>query len=146
LRIFIFQIHKGMNIKKFKVHWFLESLIFWLLFLVLYITADDLLTTKRNGILSFLSYLFYWMPLFFIVIFSFYVKYRLSCKSVIINIVILHILPFLYFLYCICISPKMFLRSLGDDFPLEGDWLIYIVYLILTLIFSITRSYSDRPR
>jgi hypothetical protein len=111
---------------RLKIHWLLESFIFWVLFIIIYLILDDVLTTKSNGIISFLSWIVFAMPIYLIIIFSFYLRHQLSSTNVIINIIILQISPIVYFIYNFHHSSEQFINKLIRDFPLNNEWLLYL--------------------
>jgi len=129
---------------RLKIHWVLESFIFWILFIVIYLVLDDLLTTKSNGLNAFLSWIFFAMPMYLIVVLSFFFKHRLASTNGANNIIILQLPPIVYFFYNLYHSFERFLNKLLRDFPIEGDWLIYFTYLILTIIFSINMKWRGK--
>jgi hypothetical protein len=125
-------------------HWLFQSLLFYLLFVSSYMILESNLTTKSAGLIEFYATLFFWLPNFVTITISFYIKYRLSPLSRTFRILLLQFPALLYMSYRLFNRSGIYIDMLIRDFPLEGDWLIYFIYLTWTVLFSIKMNWEDK--
>lgn len=125
-------------------HWLFQSLLFYVLFIISYVILDDILTIKSNGLIAIYATLFYWSPMFIPIIISFYIRYKLTPLSMINSISLLQCPALIFISYRFYNSSERYMNYLLVDFPLEGDWLIYFTYLMLTIIFSINMKWRGK--